>query len=70
VTELNDLIQDRFSTKPIEQIDRERLGEIPAGRLGDAREFGAACAFLCGAQAGYITGQNLLLDGGSYQGVL
>ena len=56
--------------KPIEQTDRERLGEIPAGRLGDAREFGAACAFLCGAQAGYITGQNLLLDGGSYQGVL
>jgi 3-oxoacyl-[acyl-carrier protein] reductase len=56
--------------KPIEQIDRERLGEIPAGRLGDARELGAACAFLCGAQAGYITGQNLLLDGGSYQGVL
>jgi 3-oxoacyl-[acyl-carrier protein] reductase len=56
--------------KPIEQIDRERLGEIPAGRLGDAREFGAACAFLCSAQAGYITGQNLLLDGGSFQGVL
>ena len=56
--------------KPIEQVDRERLGEIPAGRLGEPREFGAACAFLCSAPAGYITGQNLLLDGGSFQGVL
>jgi 3-oxoacyl-[acyl-carrier protein] reductase len=56
--------------KASEQIDRERLAEIPAGRLGDPKEFGAACAFLCSAQAGYITGQNLLLDGGNYQGVL
>ena len=56
--------------KAIEQIDRERLGEIPAGRLGSPQEFGAACAFLCSAPAGYITGQNLLLDGGSFQGVL
>jgi 3-oxoacyl-[acyl-carrier protein] reductase len=56
--------------KPIEQVDRERLGEIPAGRLGLPGEFGAACAFLCSAPAGYITGQNLLLDGGSFQGVL
>ena len=33
-------------------------------------EFGEACAFLCGAQAGYITGQNLLIDGGGYPGTL
>ena len=56
--------------KPIAEVDRDRLGEIPAGRLGSPKEFGVACAFLCGAHAGYITGQNLLLDGGSYQGVL
>jgi 3-oxoacyl-[acyl-carrier protein] reductase len=56
--------------KAIEQVERERLGEIPAGRLGDPQEFGAACAFLCSVHAGYITGQNLLLDGGSFQGVL
>lgn len=37
---------------------------VPAKRLGDPAEFGEACAFLCSAQAGYITGQNLLLDGG------
>ena len=42
---------------------------IPAQRYGDPDEFGAYCAFLCSAQAGYITGQNLLIDGGAYPGV-
>jgi 3-oxoacyl-[acyl-carrier protein] reductase len=56
--------------KSLEQVDRERLGEIPAGRLGTIGEFGAACAWICSAQAGYMTGQNILLDGGNYQGVL
>jgi len=37
---------------------------VPAGRAGTPEEFGAACAFLCSTQAAYITGQNLLLDGG------
>jgi 3-oxoacyl-[acyl-carrier protein] reductase len=46
----------------------ERIATIPAGRSGDPAEFGAACAFLCGAQAGYISGQNWLLDGGAYPG--
>ena len=40
----------------------------PAGRFGDPEEFGLACAFLCGAKAGFITGQNILLDGGAYPG--
>ena len=40
----------------------------PAGRFGNAEEFGAACAFLCSAHAGFIVGQNLLLDGGAYPG--
>ena len=43
---------------------------IAAGRLGQPAEFGDACAFLCSAQAGYISGQNLQLDGGSYAGLL
>jgi 3-oxoacyl-[acyl-carrier protein] reductase len=47
---------------------RARQAAIPAGRFGDPDEFGAACAFLCSVQAGYITGQNLLLDGGAYPG--
>jgi 3-oxoacyl-[acyl-carrier protein] reductase len=40
----------------------------PAGRFGTPEEFGAACAFLCSAHASYITGQNLLMDGGQYPG--
>lgn len=47
----------------------QRLRSVPARRLGDPDEFGAACAFLCSAQAGYITGQSLLIDGGAYPGV-
>ncbi len=46
----------------------ERVATVPARRLGDPDEFGAACAFLCSAQAGYITGQNLLIDGGAFPG--
>jgi 3-oxoacyl-[acyl-carrier protein] reductase len=47
--------------------DKRRLG-IPAQRFGTAEEFGAICAFICSAQAGYLTGQNILLDGGAYPG--
>ena len=43
--------------------------DIPAKRFGDPSEFGEACAFLCGKTAGYITGQNLLIDGGRFPGV-
>jgi 3-oxoacyl-[acyl-carrier protein] reductase len=39
-------------------------------RFGDPKDFGDACAFLCSAQAGYISGQNLQLDGGSYVGLI
>lgn len=51
-----------------EEIYDSYLAEIPAGRFGTAEEFGAACAFLCSVRAGYITGQNLLIDGGAYPG--
>ncbi len=51
-----------------EEALAERLAAIPAGRIGDPAEFGQACAFLCGAGAGYITGQNFLIDGGAYPG--
>jgi 3-oxoacyl-[acyl-carrier protein] reductase len=46
----------------------QRIDSVPAKRLGTKEEFGAACAFLCSAQAGYITGQNLLIDGGVFPG--
>jgi len=45
-----------------------RQATIPARRFGTAEEFGAMCAFLCSRQAGYVTGQNVLMDGGSYPG--
>lgn len=54
--------------KSIAQVAADRIATIPARRFGDPAEFGAACAFLCSAQAGYITGQNLLIDGGSFTG--
>ncbi len=44
------------------------VNSVPAKRLGTPDEFGAACAFLCSAHAGYITGQNLLIDGGRFPG--
>ncbi len=54
----------------IDVIRAEEEGVIPARRFGTPEEFGKACAFLCSAHAGYITGQNLLLDGGAYPGVM
>lgn len=48
-----------------EQARKNRQATIPAGRYGTAQEFGAACAFLCSQHAGFIIGQNLLLDGGA-----
>ena len=42
----------------------QQMASVPAKRFGDPAEFGEACAFLCSAQAGYITGQNLVIDGG------
>jgi 3-oxoacyl-[acyl-carrier protein] reductase len=55
---------------PVEQAKAERIATVPARRFGDPDEFGAACAFLCSAQAGYITGQNLLIDGGAFPGAM
>ena len=52
--------------KPREQFAKERENLVPARRIGDPQELGDACAFLCSARAGYITGQNLLLDGGLF----
>jgi 3-oxoacyl-[acyl-carrier protein] reductase len=52
-----------------EAYERMRAG-IPAGRLGEPAEVGDACAFLCSGRAGFITGQNLQLDGGAYAGLL
>ncbi|MGP1677810.1 MAG: SDR family oxidoreductase [Giesbergeria sp.] len=52
----------------VEAVRKERMAQCPAGRFGDPAEFGDACAYLCSAQASYVTGQNFLIDGGSYPG--
>jgi 3-oxoacyl-[acyl-carrier protein] reductase len=54
--------------KDIATVLQERERTIPARRLGQPDEFGAMCLFLCSVQAGYLTGQNILLDGGAYPG--
>lgn len=51
-----------------EEARAEMVESIAAGRMGRPEEFGAACAYLCSDQSGYISGQNLQLDGGSYRG--
>ena len=52
-----------------EEMDMRRKAN-PSGRFGDPEEFGAACAFLCAAQSGFMTGQNILLDGGAFPGTM
>jgi 3-oxoacyl-[acyl-carrier protein] reductase len=47
---------------------QRRMQAVPAKRFGSAEEFGAVCAFICSVHAGYLTGQNILLDGGAYPG--
>jgi 3-oxoacyl-[acyl-carrier protein] reductase len=54
--------------KPIAELEQVRRNGIPARRFGTPDEFGATCAFLCSAHASYITGQNILIDGGAYPG--
>ncbi|MEJ8474810.1 SDR family oxidoreductase [Roseibium algae] len=54
------------SGKSIDEVEAAITSDIPAQRLGNAAEFGQTCAFLCSTHAGYITGQNVLLDGGLY----
>lgn len=82
---INNLLPERIDTDrqkfmaermmKLDNITREearrRMAEsLPARRLGTPEEFGDACAYLCSAQAGFITGQNLQLDGGGYNGLI
>ncbi len=63
-------LRSKLGGVSMEQAYEEMKGSIAARRLGRPDEFGDACAFLCSAQAGYISGQNLQLDGGSYSGLV
>ena len=52
----------------VDELAQRRRKTVPAQRFGNAAEFGALCAFVCSQQAGYVTGQNLLIDGGAFGG--
>ena len=54
--------------QPLDALMAKRAAAIPAQRFGTSDEFGAVCAFICSVHAGYLTGQNILLDGGAYPG--
>jgi len=58
----------RKEGRSVEEVREARRNSSPARRFGDPMEFGRACAFLCSRHAGYITGQNVLIDGGAYPG--
>ncbi|MEO8280082.1 MAG: SDR family oxidoreductase [Ideonella sp.] len=58
----------KASGQTVEAILAQRAAQNPSRRFGTKEEFGAACAFLCSVHAGYITGQNLLMDGGAFPG--
>jgi len=58
----------KASNRTVDEARRQSMEAIPAGRFGTISEFGALCAFVCSAHAGYLVGQNLLLDGGNYPG--
>ena len=58
------------SGRDFDTVRSAAIRNVPAGRLGQPDEFGAVCAFLCSEHAGYITGQNFLLDGGQFPGLL
>ena len=80
---INNLLPGRFDTDRLRagiRFNADKQGRdfdeiyeagkqlIPAGRYGDPAEFGELCAYICSAQAAYLTGQNFLIDGGSYPG--
>lgn len=60
----------RLTGNTPDEVRQQRMTEMPAGRFGDPDEFGAVCAFLCSRYAGYINGQNILMDGGAFPGLL
>ena len=60
----------KAQNRSLDEVTEERRAANPAKRFGTAEEFGDACAYLCSAQASFITGQNMVLDGGAYPGTL
>ncbi|PZQ17944.1 MAG: 3-oxoacyl-ACP reductase [Ancylobacter novellus] len=59
-------VEAKLSGRTEHEVAAERMARVPAKRFGTPQEFGQLCAFLCSAQAGYVTGQNILIDGGNF----
>ena len=64
----NNVLRAKAASKPLDEFVRVAQQANPSGRFGTPQEFGAVCAFLCSVHAGYIAGQNVLIDGGAYPG--
>src|SRR5438309_5396590 len=64
----NMALRAKTAGKPVEEIAQTARDANPSGRFGTPAEFGALCAYVCSVHAGYLTGQNILLDGGAYPG--
>ena len=66
---IRNLVNSQSKTRQVseETVRNERIATIPAGRFGTADEFGKMCAFLASTHAGFITGQNILMDGGAFR---
>ncbi len=64
----NFAVRAKAQGRSVDEARQSVLDTIPAGRFGTPEEFGAMCAFMCSAQAGFLVGQNVLLDGGAYPG--
>ncbi len=64
----NFAVQAAKAGKSADEVKTARIAALPGKRLGNAEEFGKTCAFLCSQHAGYINGQNILIDGGAYPG--
>ena len=69
IASMSEAAAAKNGTTPAEE-KAKRADTIPAKRIGDPAEFGAACAFLCSDKAGFITGQSLLIDGGAFRGII
>jgi 3-oxoacyl-[acyl-carrier protein] reductase len=64
----NVAVRAKAQGKPVDEVAAAMRAANPAGRFGNAAEFGAVCAFICSVHASYLVGQNILLDGGGYPG--
>ena len=72
---INNMLPGSFDTERVAELldeatRKKKIEQSLAGRFGSPEEFGHLCAYLCSSKSGYITGQNILIDGGSFPGTI